>query len=81
MAAKFNFENAKEFFKTARREGRMIDEEMLSDELDKYSLNSEQINQVKEFLESMLGIMFTEYTEEIRESVSENGWLKRLTKL
>ena len=53
MAAKFNFENAKEFFKTARREGRVIDEEMLSDELDKYSLNSEQINQVKEFLETM----------------------------
>ena len=37
--------------------------------------------EVKEFLESMMGIMFTEYTEEIRESVSENGWLKRLTKL
>jgi len=26
----------------------------------------------------MLGIMFTEYTEELRENLPEPGWLKRI---
>jgi len=34
--------------------------------------------EVREFLEDMLGIMFTEYTEELRESLPEPGWLKRI---
>ena len=36
--------------------------------------------EVREFLEDMLGIMFTEYTEELRESLPEPSWLRRLTK-
>lgn len=34
--------------------------------------------EVREFLEDMLGIMFTEYTEELRESLPEPNWLKRI---
>jgi len=34
--------------------------------------------EVREFLEDMLGIMFTEYTEELRESIGEPNWLKRI---
>ncbi len=53
MAAKYNFETVKELFKTMHREGQMIDEDKLSAELDKYNLNTSQINQVKEFLETL----------------------------
>ena len=63
MAAKYNFETVKEFFKTMHREGQMIDEDTLSAELDKYNLNSNQINQIKEFLESM------ELTDEELDSI------------
>ena len=34
--------------------------------------------EVRAFLEDMLGIMFTEYTEELRESFDEPNWLKRI---
>lgn len=34
--------------------------------------------EVRAFLEDMLGIMFTEYTEELRENMPEPGWLKRI---
>ena len=34
--------------------------------------------EIKEFVEDMLGIMFTEYTEELRENLSEPSWLKRI---
>ena len=63
MAAKYNFETVKEFFRTMHREGQMIDEDTLSAELDKYNLNSNQINQIKEFLESM------ELTDEELDSI------------
>ena len=36
--------------------------------------------EVREFLEDMLGIMLAEYTEELRESISEPRWLHRLKK-
>ena len=63
MAAKYNFETVKELFKTMHREGQMIDEDTLSAELDKYSLNTNQINQVKEFLETL------ELTDEELDSI------------
>ena len=63
MAAKYNFETVKELFKTMHREGQMIDEDTLSAELDKYGLNTNQINQVKEFLETL------ELTDEELDSI------------
>ena len=63
MAAKYNFETVKELFKTMHREGQMIDEDTLSAELDKYNLNTNQINQVKEFLETL------ELTDEELDSI------------
>ncbi len=53
MAAKYNFEAIKEFFKNIHREGQLIDENVLSAELGKYSLNNEQNAQVREYLESL----------------------------
>ena len=53
MAAKYNFEAIKEVFKNIHREGQLIDENVLSAELGKYSLNNEQNAQVREFLESL----------------------------
>ena len=50
MAAKYNFEAIKEVFKNIHREGQLIDENVLSAELGKYSLNNEQNAQVREFL-------------------------------
>ena len=53
MAAKYSFEVIKEYFKNLHREGQMIDENVLSAELGKYSMNDDQTKQVREFLESM----------------------------
>ena len=53
MAAKFKFEDVRDYFKNIHREGQVITEELLSNELDKFNLKSEQLNQVREYLESL----------------------------
>ena len=70
MAAKYNFEAIKEVFKNIHREGQLIDENVLSAELGKYSLNNEQNAQVREFLESL------ELTDEELDSII--SWYENL---